>query len=198
MKYDCCLVLSHELKEDKTLSEETRQRLESAIRLYFSNETNKIIVSGNYKNVYGISLAEAMEKYAIDKGVKKSDIIKEEISLETVGQLIFCKMGILEIKKWFNLIIISSDYHITRLKTISKTIFDKKYKIDFLGAESNINSDLKVKAEEIKSKDLFIKTFGNDVLNNEGLLRILFEKHNRYNTNPKHFLKELEVLKKSS
>jgi len=200
MEYGCCIVLAQELKKDKSLSEQTRKRLEKGIELYFSNKINKIIVSGNYKELYGISLAEAMEKYAIEKGVKKQDIVKEEISLESVGQLLFCKVGILEIKKWFNIVIISSDYHMERLKIISSIIFDKKYKVDFIGAESDINSEelAKLNKEEQKSKELFIKTFGSKALNDQELLKILFEKHNRYNKSQEEFKTRLEQLKKNS
>jgi uncharacterized SAM-binding protein YcdF (DUF218 family) len=200
MEYDCCIVLAHELKKDKSLSDQTKERLENGMGLYFSGKLKKIIVSGNYKELFGISLAQAMKKYAIEKGVKEEDIIKEEISLESVGQLLFCKIGILEIKKCFKVVIISSDYHIERLKILANTIFDKKYKIDFIGVKSSINSEElnKIKKDEEKSKELFIKTFGSKPLGDKALLKILFEKHGRYNKNPKEFKTRLEQLKKNS
>jgi len=200
MKYDCAIVLAHELKEDKTLSEETEARLKKAIELYSKDKLNKIIVSGDYKDLFGISLGEAMEKYATQKGVKGEDIIKEEISLESVGQLLFCRAGILELNKWFNVLIISSDYHINRLKTLAKTIFDKKYNIDFLSANSKISPEklAKLKQDEEKSKELFLKTFGNKPLGEEELIKILFEKHGQYNKNSGEFLNKLNLLKRKT
>ena len=73
---------------------------------------------------------------------------------------------------WKNMIFVSSDFHMERIKLISDYIFDDTYNIDFVGAKSiDENVD-----EDKKSED-FLKWFGDTENDNESLLQFLDERH---------------------
>jgi len=125
MIYDTAIILAQELNKDKGLSQQTKSRIDLGIEYYNARKVKTLIMSGRHEDFgekYRISIAEAMESYALGQGIPENDIFKEEMSLEIVGQLIFSKIGIIDPNQFKNILIISSDYHIERIKTISKII----------------------------------------------------------------------------
>jgi vancomycin permeability regulator SanA len=191
--YNVALILAHKLDKNQNLTKEGKQRVDLGIKNYFSGRVKKLIMSGGHESFgekYGISLAEAMKKYALKKGVPEIDIFKEELSLETVGQLIFSKIRIIDLKQFKNILIISNDYHIERIKAISRVVFNNNYLVDFEGVETSLTQEKKqeIYDRERKSEGVFKKTFDKVTLgNNEELLKILLERHLSYNKTPQYF-----------
>jgi vancomycin permeability regulator SanA len=95
-KYDICIVLGHMLGENGSLSQQTKERTDLGINKYKKGICNKVLFSGNYEKLYGIGIAEAMKEYALETGIQNEDVLIENFSLETVGQILFSKLGVLD------------------------------------------------------------------------------------------------------
>ncbi len=195
MIYDTAIILAHELNRNKSLSNETRERTNLGIDLFKEGRVKTLLMSGNWQEKYGISLAKAMKRYAIGQGIIETYILEEEISSETAGQLIFCKQGIIDPRGFKAILIVSHDYHIPRVRTISDLVFSDKYNIGF--EEVKADSDLKGEAieKEKASEALFLKTFASITPGDDNvLLERLLKKHERYNRNPEKYRTMLEKL----
>ena len=200
MIYDTAIILAQELNKDKSLSQQTKLRTDLGIEYYKTGKVKNLIMSGGHEDFgekYGISLAEVMKKYALEQGIPKKDIFKEEASWESVGQLIFCKLGIIDPKQMKKILVVSNDYYIKRIKTISGIVFNKDYIINFAVAEIPLTQEKRqeVYVRERISEETFKKIFGKVTPgNNEELLKILLEKHIIYSRNPQYFKKNLDKL----
>lgn len=200
MGYDTAIVLAHELNKDKSLTQETRERVDLGIKLYRENKTRTLLMSGGHADLgecYGISLARAMKNYAVSKNVPENSIIEEDLSLETVGQLIFCKIGVINPKGWKKIIIFSHAYHIPRVRAISNLVFGSEYKIGFEDIKSDLNFDIKILEKERASENIFRDTFGSvHTGDDRALLERLLERHNSYKNCAREIREKLEKLKK--
>ena len=134
--YDAILVFGHLVKKDGSLSEEQILRLDKGIELLNKKKAKNIIMSGGIgeKNKTKKPLAHHMKEYAIKKKVPENRIFLEN-SLDTIGKIIFSKM-LLNRKGWKSLIVVSSKYHVPRIKMICKFIMPKKYKLKFVGVKT--------------------------------------------------------------
>lgn len=200
-KYDALLVLGHELTKEKELTETSRERIDVGIGLIKNGFANKLIVSGGHEDFgecYGISVARAMKNYAIKKGILKENILEEDISLDTVGELIFCKIGIIVPRNWKKNLIITHNYHMQRTKRESEFIFGKNYNLDFKGVK---NSDIPLRSEEQEKRSYqsFCETFnwikpGDD----NRILERLLKKHPLYCERREYTLTKLEILRRKN
>lgn len=122
MKADAIIVLGHKLTK-KGLSKTGKERLDKAAELH--KIAKKIVVSGKE--------AEAMKKYLAGKGIK--EIILEKKSKDTWSNAINTRELVNE-KKWKSVIVITSDYHMERVKKIfSKAL--KGVKVSFEKSKTN-------------------------------------------------------------
>ena len=64
------------------------------------------------------------------------DILKEEKSADTIGNVFFLKKKILKPKNWRNLIVVTSDFHIERAIIIFENIMGQKYSLKFVGSKA--------------------------------------------------------------
>lgn len=193
MKADAVLVLSHEINEDGLLSEDTIERIDMGIELLKKDITSLIILSGCGRNVNKDNpLSKRMKEYALSKNCEERNFIEEKISLDTVGQLIFTRFGIVEPRNIKSLIIITHVYHAKRVLEESKKIFQKKkYKINYYFIHSKID----LEKHEKGSLELFEKTFKNiDMSKEREVLNRLESSHKLYN-NMAYFKKKLEEMK---
>lgn len=195
-EYDAVLVLSHDLNPDKSLTQQSRERVDASIKYLQCDSTKYLIMSGGHGDLgrkYGISIARAMKNYALLEGIQENRILEEDLSLETVGQLIFSKQGIIGPREFRKLIVITHNYHLPRVEAISNIVFGNSYELDFHGIR--INSANETLEKEKKSLEAFRKTFeGVERGNEKQVLEILLTKHSRYNTESDYFRKKLRVL----
>jgi SanA protein len=68
------------VKEDGSLSDVTRERVEAGIQLYKSGKVKKLFLSGDNRSN---QQAEAMAGYAVLKGVDPNDIIVDKLGIDT-------------------------------------------------------------------------------------------------------------------
>ena len=122
------VVLGNILDKNGNMSYILKKRLDLCLKKY--NEGDKVIVAGGNTARVEHTEAYVMSKYLISKGVKKKDIIKENSSLDTIGNIknIY---KILKAKKYFKVHLITSKSHVKRVKKIVKDIIDENYMIKY-------------------------------------------------------------------
>lgn len=78
------VLLGNRMKDDGTLSDLMKLRLELAVKYYNECKPDYIIVSGGIANpIAGVAEADKMEEYLLAHGVPSEVIIKEDKSLTT-------------------------------------------------------------------------------------------------------------------
>jgi uncharacterized SAM-binding protein YcdF (DUF218 family) len=138
------------------------QRLDKALEVYQKNldKNRKIIVSGKYSFLYQqinqfppYTEAEKMASYLIKNGVSKKQIILEKKSKDTVGNAYFVKKIFLK-KNEKKGIIITSNFHLERVKYVFEKIFGKDYQLDFIGVKEDLPKEKEKEVLERQKKIL--------------------------------------------
>ena len=130
-KYDAILVLGTSI--DKKLF---APRVEKAVQIYKAGLANKIIFSGRYWG--GLNKkpkrteANVMAEYALALGVPKKDVLKEEKSLNTIGNFYFTKTLVLKPLKVRKLIVVAHAAHMVKVKYLTKKILGPSYICKFV------------------------------------------------------------------
>lgn len=138
-------------------------RLDKAIELQ-KRLGCKILVSGEYSFLYGkekppLTEAFKMEQYLLKEGASKELIIREEQSKDTVGNAYYSKKYIFIPRKEKEMIVVTSDFQVERVKYIFGKIFGPKYGIIVLGITSELPEGEK-EAIWQRQKELLLKTRG--------------------------------------
>lgn len=200
MEYDLGIVLSHEIGEEGTLSLETIARTEKGVRYLNEGVFKQLVLSGGNVFGYKFSIAQKMRDYAQPMTSKR--IITEEISLDTSGQLVFLKEGIIDPRKAKSIGIVTSDWHLPKTEFMAYNLFDESYDIRFFSVDTH---DLNRRRKDFLKIPLFLKTFRDFLDGKEGLLLSLLKNHPFYNGGypwkrfeQDYFLKRLEELKKDN
>ncbi len=98
-----------------------RNRLLKAVEYYNKNQDAIIIVSGGQGHGESITEAEAMERFLIDKGIPKQNILKEEKSTSTEENLKFSKQILDEnFSENYTVAIITNRFHSQRARILAK------------------------------------------------------------------------------
>ncbi len=170
---DAIIVLGSSLDKHGYLTGIGISRVEKAIELYKKTPC-KVIMSG-HSSIDIIDAkkteAQAMEDYAIMHGVNKDDSIKEERSRDTIGNAFFSKQ-IIDSKKIKNIVVVTSDFHITRSAYIFKKIFSGSYIIKLVKSASNENREKKEK----ELLEITKKLLGN-ISSEKQLKEFIFDKY---------------------
>ena len=135
--FDLLIILSKDRNKDGSFDNEFKARLDKGIEFYKLKKTKKIAVPGKYGQTDRHIItthAQDMKKYLLQKGVKESHILYEEESLDTVSQAIFTKSKIVLPLKMEKIAIISSNYHLPRVKVLFDFVFGDGYKIEYFSA----------------------------------------------------------------
>lgn len=107
------------VKEDRSLSDVTRERVEAGVQLYKFGKVKKLFISGdNRSNLQ----AEAMANYAVRNGVNPNDIVIDKLGIDTNDTCKhFAKIG-------GKAILVTQSYHLPRAMLMCE-----RSKIDVLG-----------------------------------------------------------------
>ena len=102
-------------------------RIDKAAELYKEGIINKVQLTGS--NAPGeLSEAEVAYNYILKKGVNSSDIMIEAKTTSTNEQIKFIKQELVPIENFDNIYIISDEYHLVRVREISR-FFDLNVKV---------------------------------------------------------------------
>ena len=182
------IVLSHLITKDGLLKNESKSRADKALKVVVKENAKYLITCGwDYRKDSNICLADAFNNYLKNKILKGCSIINQRFSRDTVGDAIFCKMVIdflkIDLDNKSKIIVVSSDYHIERVKYIFSKVFG--FKIEYVKTpirNSNSFENDKILKREKRSLAKFKIDFHNaergNVLN---FFNILREKHSFYN-----------------
>jgi vancomycin permeability regulator SanA len=108
-------------------------RVNKAARLYKKGIVNKIQLTGS--NAPGeLSEAEVAYRYIVTKGVDSSNIFVETNTTSTTEQIKFIKQNLILTNSFKNIIVVSDEYHLTRVKEISRF-----YNVKLMAASSDLN-----------------------------------------------------------
>ena len=171
-EYDAIAILT---SNDPNLSELTSisvDRLKVGLALY-QEQKRQIALLG--------SLSGAMQKYLVERGVPAETIFSEEISRDTVGNIVSLEIVLRRMKNWSSIALVSSDFHIDRIKTIREKLYPGVFRMDYSGAKSNgINKSERQKHEQ-SSLETFNRDFGSvKSWDDIEIIRRLLEVHSLY------------------
>lgn len=145
MKYDVIIVLAGGIKEDGTLPKSVIERIYKAQELFKRKYAPRILMSGRWSRYWEkhgpppITEAESMKRFAHSIGIPKKAIFKEEKSYDTRSNAHYCKNVFLEKYAWKKIVVVTSDFHISRAQHIFDTQLDQNYKSIYVAAKAPLN-----------------------------------------------------------
>ncbi len=170
------------MNKEGELNTESSSRMNLAIAAFNNLEAPYIVTCGwAYRNDTFITLADAMKTYAIKShGIPSDSIVTETTSRDTVGDAVFSKKNILLNRGWKKLMVITSDYHVSRVHEIFTYVYGIQYTIKVRGVATDRKESQSNK--ETMSTHAFHETFlGIDAGNDISIYKRLCEKHPYYN-----------------
>ncbi len=201
--YDLGIVLSHDYDETGNMSDENIKRIEEGLRLYSAGKFKKLVMSGGFLHGYDFSIASKMAAHAASKGFSQ-EILLEDLSLDTVGQLVFLKEGIIDPQKIKSFVLITHYWHSAKTEFMANSFFDESYNFELVPLEPTRYKSKR--REDFAKLPLFIKSFpAEEIKKSMSLAKLLMQKHPFYNGHypekdfsEEFFLKNLERLKRQN
>lgn len=113
--YKVGVVFGAKLKKDQTPGTFLKDRLDTALDLYYNGRIDKIVLSGERLDA-GVNEIDAMEKYILDNGVPIEDTYLDTGGLDTYSTVYRMK----NIFQFDHVIYITQNYHLTRATLLGK------------------------------------------------------------------------------
>ncbi|MCK5044336.1 YdcF family protein [Candidatus Parcubacteria bacterium] len=157
------VVLGGGIARDGNLPKHVKKRIERAWQIFKKKKGAPILVCGRYSFLYPKNQlpkkteSRAMRDYLISLGVPKKDIYLENESKDTIGNAYYAKKLYFIPRKEKKATIITSEFHLERVKFIFQKIFGKNYQLKFISLSSSLGSKEKTKVME-RQKKLLEKT----------------------------------------
>lgn len=140
------------------------QRLDKSIDLFKRLTNSKIVVTGKHSFLYDqlkkyppTTEAEKMADYLIKKNIPQEKILLEKKSKDTISNAYYLKKDFFIPQKEQNAIIITSHFHLERVRYIFNKIFGPDYHLEFIGLQEQLDP-VEEKKVVHHQKDLLIKT----------------------------------------
>lgn len=191
MKKDVIIVLGSGINKNGTLPVIAKKRVQKAIELYGAGVSAKILMSGKWGAHVGFkpvtTEAEAMKKYAVSLGINPSKIMCEEQSRDTATNLFFARKLFIEPNKWRNIMIVTSDYHMKRVKYLAKKVFGTDFKVCFEESKSGISKrKLKQKIRKERKSMIITKIAASSIHDGDfkQIEQIITDEHPSYAKKP--------------
>ena len=121
-KVDCILVLGSSVQPNGTLNRVVRERVDTALTLYESGVSQRLLMSGDHGKV-NYDEVNAMKQYCVDKGVNTDVIFLDHAGFNTYDSIYRAK-AIFGIQK---MIIVSQEYHLYRAVYIANELGIEAY-----------------------------------------------------------------------
>lgn len=132
------IILGYALAEDGTMKETLIERLNAGLKIAKKYPNSKIIVSGGVPK-QGITEADAMSEWLIEKGIEKERIILESKSTDTVENGLF-STNILEKEGLKDVTLVTSASHMRRALTVFSEASDLQDKINGKNTERDFTN----------------------------------------------------------
>lgn len=159
--YEAIIVLSNEMDFNGKLNLESSMRADKAKIIFQKNRNSKIITCGwDYLEGCSLKLSQAVARYLnVKHKISLNSLIQEPNSRDTVGEAVFTRKNIVDKKNFKKLAIVSSSYHLPRVKQIFEFVYGDSYNLTFFS--SNFKNSENHKESELNSLNNFIATFSN-------------------------------------
>ena len=159
--YEAIIILSHEMDINGKLNEESSLRADKAKTIFQENRNSKIITCGwDYLDGCSLKLCEAVASYLnIKHKISFNSLIQEPNSRDTVGDAVFTRKNIVDKKKFTKLAVVSSFYHLPRVKEIFEFVYGEGFNLTFFS--SNFKNKKNHNQNEQNSLNIFRSTFSN-------------------------------------
>lgn len=174
------VVLSHLMEVTGELNEESQARANLACDILdLRNDINFILTIGwAYREDLDLPVAIAVRNYLLSRGVDEKTIKSDINSRDTVGDAIFSKINFVDIYNIKQLLIVTSDYHVNRVKQIFKRILPIDIEVYGCRTDNSSSLDFSEKASLFSFYKTFKKT---NFQSNDSLLETLKLEHPFYN-----------------
>jgi len=183
-QYDTAVGLSWIINLDGTLQKEGELRVDRTVELYRSGAVQTLTMSGRHDKIdwdAPVTHAEAMARYAVEQGVPRNDIYIEDRSLDTVGQAYFVKRYVVIPNNWGDLVVVSSDWHMERVREIFDFIFGTEFNVGYESSESTRGVRWTRAPKEWPGRLVFRKSFrGINSGDDKAITERLFSSHPLY------------------
>lgn len=148
------IILGSVNDDEGNLSGIAKERLDQGIKEYKTCPGFKILLTGGYGkhfNRTGKPHAFYAKRYLLEKGIKEENILGFAESFDTVEDAFLSKL-IVKKYKVKNLMMITSDFHIKRVRYIFEKVFEN-YNLIFSPSKTNVSKEKldSLKEHEIKS-----------------------------------------------
>jgi len=201
MATDAIVILAHSVNQDGTLPQIPKYRVELGVELLKKGIAKNLIMSGScgflVTYIPSKTEAKAMKEYAISLGVPEKNIFTEEDSKDTIGNAYFTRKNLLEPKKWKDIVVVTSEYHILRARYIFQKILGKDYRFEIVAADSHLTAE-EVRQKSIEEEKIMtLAKRGLDGIEDgdmEEITRFMIEMHPAYAKNPKITKEELKKM----
>lgn len=133
-RFDAVTVLAGDFSEDRReIGPGTIERMDTALRVIQEHDIPNLVVAGSHPFIWRQApphpLARLMKGYAVDMGLPAGMVRVQDESLETVGDAVFTKTGIVEPEGWVRLALVTSDAHLPRGERIFGHVMGPGYTI---------------------------------------------------------------------
>ncbi len=158
------VILGAGITKKGNLPEIAKGRVEKGFSISKKNKRANILLCGKYSFLYPKNKlpprteAEAMKEYLLKLGAPKEKVYLEKKSKDTVGNAYYSKKLYFIPKGEKRAFIVTSEFHLERVKFIFKKIFGKKYQLKFFPVTSPIEDRGKKKKIKKRQKYLLHKT----------------------------------------
>lgn len=158
------LILGGGITKKGMLPKEAKQRVEKAYQVFKRNPQADILACGKYSFLYPKSKlpprteAEAIKEYLLELGVPEKKIYLEKKSKDTIGNAYYAKKLYFIPKKDREVWVVTSDFHLERVKFIFEKVFGPRYRLKFFPTLSSFKSKERKNKTIQRQKNLFLKT----------------------------------------
>ena len=146
---------------------------------------------------FPIDEASASAAYLMERHIPAHQILVENWSLDTIGNAYFARLCILEPMNLYRLAIITSDFHMTRTRTIFDWILSlsskpedpcAKYSVHYVSVSNQGMTDEQLIARTAKERDAYddLKLTIQRIRDLSALAHFLFVEHRAYQAKPVH------------
>jgi uncharacterized SAM-binding protein YcdF (DUF218 family) len=149
VRYDIIIVLGNGFLDDWSLPEHVKQRLILCFDVCNAGFAPTIGVSGKWSlgwdgraTVPPTTEAEAMRQFLVSLGMSDDKIVKEEMSKDTIANAYYLKKNIIIPHNCKKILVLCSDFDVSRVEYIFFKVFGSQYTIDILATHTMASEDL--------------------------------------------------------
>lgn len=117
------IILANWMDLNGNLNQESISRVEEGIANLNNGYDRLLLMGWQCVPECKISIAEAMKRFCISKGIDEKKLILEEKSRDTVGDAIYSRIALEKMGYENEILLVTSDYHMQRAYHIFKRVY---------------------------------------------------------------------------